>query len=47
MRKSMVKSLLRDHCDRLTVVDQNDVPIGELSLRRIVKEAQLDRGTPT
>ncbi|WP_081135772.1 MULTISPECIES: ABC transporter ATP-binding protein [unclassified Halomonas] len=39
--------MLRDHSDRLTVVDQNDVPIGELSLRRIVKEAQLDRGTPT
>jgi osmoprotectant transport system ATP-binding protein len=25
------------------LVDQGDVPIGELSLRRIVKEAQLDK----
>ncbi|PRY65511.1 osmoprotectant transport system ATP-binding protein [Vreelandella songnenensis] len=36
--------MLRDHTDRLTVVDQHDVPIGELSLRRVVKEAQLEKG---
>ena len=37
--------MLRDHSDRLTVVDQHDVPIGELSLRRLIKEAQLDKGS--
>ncbi|WP_447553105.1 ABC transporter ATP-binding protein [Vreelandella sp. EE22] len=36
--------MLRDHCDRLTVVDTSDVPIGELSLRRVIKEAQVERG---
>lgn len=35
--------MLRDHSDRLTVVDQEDVPIGELSLRKIVKAAQWDK----
>ncbi|WP_404474669.1 ABC transporter ATP-binding protein [Vreelandella venusta] len=35
--------MLRDHSDRLTVVDQQDMPIGELSLRKIVKEAQIDK----
>ncbi|WP_434985583.1 ABC transporter ATP-binding protein [Vreelandella zhaodongensis] len=35
--------MLRDHCDRLTVVDQQDMPIGELSLRKIVKEARVDK----
>lgn len=37
--------MLRDHSDRLTVVDQRDVPIGELTLDRIIKEAQFDRGS--
>ena len=41
--RQALSMMLRDHCDRLTVVDQGDVPIGELSLRRIVKEAQLDK----
>ncbi|MFN2409344.1 MAG: ABC transporter ATP-binding protein [Halomonas sp.] len=36
--------MLRDHTDRLTVVDQHDVPIGELTLRKIVKEAQPEQG---
>ena len=31
--------MLRDHCERLTVVDQHDVPVGELSLLKLVKEA--------
>lgn len=35
--------MLRDHSDRLTVVDKNDTPIGELSLRKIVKEVQLEK----
>ncbi|MFG6666654.1 ABC transporter ATP-binding protein [Halomonas sp. HNIBRBA4712] len=35
--------MLRDHCERLTVVDANDVPIGELSLRRLIKEARTER----
>ncbi len=35
--------MLRDHCDRLTVVDQHDMPMGELSLRKVVKEVQLDK----
>jgi osmoprotectant transport system ATP-binding protein len=42
--RQALSMMLRDHSDRLTVVDQHDVPIGELSLRRIIKEAQLDRG---
>ncbi|UYF98452.1 MULTISPECIES: ABC transporter ATP-binding protein [unclassified Halomonas] len=36
--------MMRDHCDRLTVVDSSDVPIGELTLRRLIKEAQTERG---
>ncbi|WP_447955672.1 ABC transporter ATP-binding protein [Vreelandella sp. EE7] len=36
--------MLRDHSDRLTVVDANDMPIGELSLRRLIKEARADGG---
>ncbi len=43
--RQALSMMLRDHSDRLTVVDQHDVPIGELSLRRIIKEAQLDKGT--
>ncbi|UYV20549.1 ABC transporter ATP-binding protein [Halomonas qaidamensis] len=39
--RQALSMMLRDHCDRLTVVDQQDMPIGELSLRKIVKEAQL------
>ncbi len=31
--------MLRDHCERLTVVDPQDEPVGELSLDRLVKEA--------
>ncbi|WP_249976745.1 ABC transporter ATP-binding protein [Vreelandella olivaria] len=42
--RQALSMMLRDHSDRLTVVDQQDVPIGELSLRKIVKEAQLDKG---
>ncbi|MGQ7263715.1 ABC transporter ATP-binding protein [Vreelandella sp. V005] len=42
--RQALSMMLRDHSDRLTVVDQHDVPIGELSLRRIIKEAQLDKG---
>ncbi|EHA16712.1 ABC transporter ATP-binding protein [Halomonas sp. HAL1] len=43
--RQALSMMLRDHSDRLTVVDQHDVPIGELSLRRIIKEAQLDKGS--
>ncbi len=39
--RQALSMMLRDHCDRLTVVDPHDMPIGELSLRKIVKEAQL------
>lgn len=42
--RQALSMMLRDHSDRLTVVDQQDVPIGELTLRRIIKEAQFDRG---
>ena len=42
--RQALSMMLRDHSDRLTVVDQHDVPIGELTLRRIIKEAQFDRG---
>ncbi len=42
--RQALSMMLRDHCDRLTVVDQQDVPIGELSLRKMIKEAQLDKG---
>ncbi|ASK18934.1 MULTISPECIES: ABC transporter ATP-binding protein [Halomonadaceae] len=41
--RQALSMMLRDHCDRLTVVDQHDMPIGELSLRKVVKEAQLDK----
>ncbi|AQU82502.1 MAG: ABC transporter ATP-binding protein [Halomonas sp.] len=41
--RQALSMMLRDHCDRLTVVDQQDMPVGELSLRKIVKEAQLDK----
>ncbi|MBR9904793.1 MAG: ABC transporter ATP-binding protein [Gammaproteobacteria bacterium] len=44
--RQALSMMLRDHTDRLTVVDQHDVPVGELSLRRIIKEAQLDNGHP-
>ncbi|WP_386077655.1 ABC transporter ATP-binding protein [Vreelandella sp. F11] len=44
--RQALSMMLRDHSDRLTVVDQHDVPVGELSLRRIIKEAQLDNGDP-
>ncbi|MBT2775125.1 ABC transporter ATP-binding protein [Halomonas sp. ISL-60] len=44
--RQALSMMLRDHTDRLTVVDQHDVPVGELSLRRIIKEAQLDNGNP-
>ncbi|RBI65982.1 ABC transporter ATP-binding protein [Vreelandella sulfidaeris] len=43
--RQALSMMLRDHSDRLTVVDQHDVPIGELSLRRLIKEAQLDKGS--
>lgn len=43
--RQALSMMLRDHSDRLTVVDQHDVPIGELTLRRIIKEAQLDKGS--
>lgn len=43
--RQALSMMLRDHSDRLTVVDQHDVPIGELSLRKIIKEAQLDKGS--
>lgn len=43
--RQALSMMLRDHSDRLTVVDQHDVPIGELTLRRIIKEAQFDRGS--
>ncbi|WP_235042366.1 ABC transporter ATP-binding protein [Vreelandella profundi] len=43
--RQALSMMLRDHSDRLTVVDQHDVPVGELSLRKIVKEAQLDKGS--
>ncbi|MGO3005139.1 MAG: CBS domain-containing protein, partial [Halomonas sp.] len=42
--RQALSMMLRDHSDRLTVVDQHDVPVGELSLRKIVKEAHLDKG---
>ncbi|WP_346798344.1 ABC transporter ATP-binding protein [Halomonas sp. Bachu 37] len=35
--------MLRDHTDRLTVVDAHDVPIGELSLRKLIKEHTSDQ----
>lgn len=38
--------MLRDHCDRLTVVDQHGAPIGELTLRHLVKGAFNARETP-
>ncbi|UXZ55700.1 ABC transporter ATP-binding protein [Halomonas sp. 7T] len=41
--RQALSMMLRDHSDRLTVVDQQDMPIGELSLRKIVKEAQIDK----
>lgn len=44
--RQALSMMLRDHSDRLTVVDPHDVPVGELSLRRIIKEAQLDNGNP-
>ncbi|MGP9809825.1 ABC transporter ATP-binding protein [Halomonas sp. AOP12-C2-37] len=43
--RQALSMMLRDHSDRLTVVDQHDVPVGELSLRKIVKEAHLDKGS--
>lgn len=43
--RQALSMMLRDHTDRLTVVDQHDVPVGALSLRRIIKEAQLDKGS--
>lgn len=43
--RQALSMMLRDHSDRLTVVDQQDMPIGELTLRRIIKEAQLDKGS--
>lgn len=43
--RQALSMMLRDHTDRLTVVDQHDLPIGDLSLRRIIKEAQLDKGS--
>ncbi|MDN6297841.1 MAG: ABC transporter ATP-binding protein [Halomonas sp.] len=36
--------MLRDHCERVTVVDKSDVPVGELSLRKLVKEAHAEQG---
>lgn len=38
--------MLRDHCDRLTVVDQHDAPVGELTLRHLVKGAFNAREMP-
>ncbi|GAA3909140.1 ABC transporter ATP-binding protein [Halomonas cibimaris] len=35
--------MLRDHCERVTVVDQHDVPVGELSLRKLVKKARPEK----
>lgn len=43
--RQALSMMLRDHTDRLAVVDQHDVPIGELSLRKIVKETQLEKGS--
>lgn len=43
--RQALSMMLRDHCDRLTVVDPQDVPIGELSLRRVVKEAHRDKAS--
>lgn len=43
--RQALSMMLRDHSDRLTVVDQHDVPVGELSLRKIVKEAHLEKGS--
>ncbi|NOG31101.1 ABC transporter ATP-binding protein [Halomonas sp. TBZ9] len=37
--RQALSMMLRDHCEWLTVVDQHDVPVGELSLRKLVKEA--------
>lgn len=37
--------MLRDHAERLTVVDGKDVPVGELSLRRLIKETQWEQPT--
>lgn len=36
--------MLRDHSERVTVVDTNDMPVGELSLRKLVKEAHTWEG---
>jgi osmoprotectant transport system ATP-binding protein len=36
--------MLRDHCERVTVADKHDVPVGELSLRKLVKEAHAQPG---
>jgi len=35
--------MLRDHCERVTVADKHDVPVGELSLRKLVKEAHAQQ----
>tara|TARA_R110002012_G_scaffold80353_1_gene203908 strand:+ start:5354 stop:6316 length:963 start_codon:yes stop_codon:yes gene_type:complete len=43
--RQALSMMLRDHSDRLAVVDQHDMPIGELSLRRIIKEAQVEKGS--
>ncbi|MGM0520692.1 MAG: ABC transporter ATP-binding protein [Pseudomonadota bacterium] len=37
--RQALSMMLRDHSERLTVVDQHDMPVGELSLRKLVKEA--------
>lgn len=41
--RQALSMMLRDHCDRLTAVDQQDNVIGELSLHKIVQEAQRDK----
>jgi len=37
--RQALSMMLRDHCERLTVVDSHDVAVGELSLGQLVKEA--------
>lgn len=42
--RQALSMMLRDHSDRLTVVDQHDMPVGELSLRKLIKEAHAEQG---
>ncbi|CAM4073097.1 ABC transporter ATP-binding protein [Vreelandella rituensis] len=36
--------MLRDHTERLTVVDPHDMPVGELSMRKLIREPKADQG---